>query len=223
MMRHVDDTIHKVRERLIEMWTLVEGQVERAGNAFLHNKKDIAHEVRNLEKLVDSYELIIDRECETFFALLNPVAVDMRLIISILKMNNDLERIGDFANGISKAVLDGHRDFVTDDLLTRMQLKEMFNEVSEMLAICKQAFMEENSVLAGKVFAKDDIVDNINKSASEILAGYLKENPEYIYDGLQLNASIRRVERIGDRCNNIAEDIVFYIEARVLKHKGNDM
>lgn len=220
MNYQVEDTIQKIRGTLTEMWSLVQGQVERASDALLHNNKDAAHEVRNLEKMVDTYELMIDRECEHFFALLNPVAVDMRLIISILKINNDLERIGDFANGVAKTVLSGHRDQMPDSLMEELKLKEMFEGVQFMLDTCKKAFTAEVAGKTSQVFAKDDVVDHINESAFTTLAAYMKAHPEQIYDGLQMGAAIRRIERMGDRCSNIAESIVFYLEARVLKHKG---
>jgi len=223
MVRQVEDTINKIRRDLSEMWTLVEGQVDRASDALLHNNKSVAHEVRNLEKMVDTYELMIDRECEHFFALLNPVAVDMRLMISILKINNDLERIGDFANGLSKTVLNNHLDNLPQTLLEELQLKKMFKEVWSMLNTCKQAFTNEESGKTCEVFAKDDIVDAINRDAMAILTNYMQEHPDHIHDCLQLSAAIRRIERIGDRCNNIAEDIVFYLEARVLKHQNNEI
>lgn len=221
-MRQVEDTIQRIRGILSEMWTLVQGQVERASDALLNNNKSAAHEVRNLEKMVDTYELMIDRECEHFFALLSPVAVDMRLIISILKINNDLERIGDFANNISKSVLSNHRDNIPDKLLEELELKKMFEEVQAMLNTCRLAFTSETATKASQVFVQDDAVDTIDRNAMGILTEYMKEHPEHIYDCLQLSTAIRRIERIGDRCSNIAEDIVFYLEARVLKHKGNE-
>lgn len=217
-MRQVEDTIQRVRTSLFEMWALVQGQVDRAAIALLHNNKEAAHEVRNLEKMVDTYELMIDRECEHFLALLNPVAVDMRLIISILKMNNNLERIGDFANTIARTVLGNHREPIPEELIKELQLSNMFELASAMLHSCKQAFEEENAKLTAYVFAKDDAVDDINGKAIAILTEYMKLHPEHIHDCLELSGAIKRVERIGDRCNNIAEEIVFYLEARVLKH-----
>ncbi len=221
MVRQVENTIQKIRATLCEMWNLVESQVERTSEVLLNNNKNVAHEVRNLEKRVDTYELMVDRECEDFFALLTPVAVDMRLMISILKINNDLERIGDFANDIAKMVLAGHRDQIPTELLEELQLKQMFDQVRAMLATCKTAFTTESAAKTSDVFAQDDVVDTINRNALTVLTEYMKKNPERIYDCLQLSASIRRIERIGDRCSNIAEDIVFYLEARVLKHQGN--
>lgn len=221
-MRRVEETIQHIRLILNEMWTLVEGQVVRASDALLNNNKNAAHEVRSFEKKVDTYELMIDRECEHFFALLTPVAIDMRLMIAILKINNDLERIGDFANGISKTVLNNYRDHIPDKLLEELRLREMFDQVISMIELCKSAFINEDPSKIGAVFASDHVVDAINWDSSTFLAGYMQKHPEHIYDCLQLNSAIRRIERIGDRCVNIAEDIIFYLEAKVIKHQGNE-
>lgn len=222
MRQQFENSIQKIRMNLFEMWSLVQGQVERASVALLQNNKEVAREVRNLEKMVDTYELMIDRECEHFLALLNPVAVDMRLIVSILKINNDLERIGDFADSIAKTVIENHMDAIPDALIKKLKLDTMFELVSNMFSSCKIAFDEENSKLTAYVFAKDDAVDEINEAALSILAEYMKTHTDDIYDCLYLSRTIRRIERIGDRCNNIAEEIVFYLEARVLKHTGKD-
>lgn len=219
-MRQTEDTIQHIRGSLTEMWILVEGQVVRTSDALINNNKNAAYEVRNFEKKVDTYELMIDRECELFFALLTPVAIDMRLMISILKINNDLERIGDFANGISKTILNGHRDNLPDELLKDLRLEEMLDKVIAMLNHCRIAFTDEDSSAIGAVFALDNVVDAINWDSSAILTEYMKKNPEHIFNCLQLNSTIRRIERIGDRCSNIAEDIIFYLEAKVLKHQG---
>lgn len=218
-MRQVEDTIQKIRASLFEMWSLVQGQMDRASLALLHNNKEAAHEVRNLEKMVDTYELMIDRECEHFLALLNPVAVDMRLVVSILKINNNLERIGDFANNIAKTVLDNRRDAIPDELIKELQLERMFEVASAMLGSCMQAFEEENAKLTAYVFAKDDVVDEINRAANDVLAEYMKSHPEHIRSCIELSGAVKRIERIGDRCSNIAEEIVFFLEARVLKHR----
>lgn len=219
-MKQIDDTIQHIRGNLNEMWTLVEAQVTRASAALLKNDKHAAHEVRNFEKKVDTYELMIDRECEHFFALLTPVAIDMRLMISIMKINNDLERIGDFANGISKTVLSGHRDNLPVSLLEELRMEDMFREALTMLTRCRMAFTNESAEGIGAIFNSDDVIDNINHKSNAILTAYMQENPGHIADCLQLSSAIRRIERIGDRCSNIAEDIVFYLEAKVLKHGG---
>ncbi len=220
-MRQTEESIVRIKQSLAEMWILVQGQVEKAAEALLNDNKEAAHEVKSREKLVDSYELQIDRECENFFALLTPVAVDLRLVISILKINNNLERIGDFADDIATFVIRGRRSAIPDELIGKIRLREMFDEALLMLNLCKQALANEDSVTAGKVFVKDDLVDTINNRSTDLIARYVQEHPESAADCIQLSANVRRVERIGDRCSNIAEEIVFYLEAKVLKHISN--
>ena len=203
-MRHTEESIKRVKKSLAEMWLLVQGQVEKVSAALLERNRELALEVRSREKMVDAYELTVDRECENFFALLTPVAVDLRMMLSIVKINNNLERIGVFADGIAVFVVENLNDKITPELIERLELKRMFQETLCMLSLCKAALANEDSAMAGKVFAKDNLVDRINADA--------------ITDCLHLHSAIRRIERIGDRCSNIAEDIVFYLEARVLKH-----
>ena len=89
-MKHTEDSIRNIKKSLAEMWSLVQSQVEKSSAALLDGNKELAHEITSREKLVDSYELTVDRECENFFALLTPVAVDLRMILSIIKINNNL-------------------------------------------------------------------------------------------------------------------------------------
>lgn len=181
-MRHTEESIKTVKKSLAEMWLLVQGQVEKAETALLTGNKELALEIRSREKMVDAYELTIDRECENFFALLTPVAVDLRMMLSIVKINNNLERIGDFADGIAIFVADQQSERITPELLERLNLKTMFDEAICMLKLCKTALANEDSVLAGKVFAKDNLVDKINADAVEVLSGHMREHPDAIRD-----------------------------------------
>ncbi|MCC8089685.1 MAG: phosphate signaling complex protein PhoU [Rikenellaceae bacterium] len=217
-MKHAEESIKNIKKALAEMWVLVEGQIDKAGQALLENNKDYANDVIIREKLVICYELIIYRECVNFFALLTPVAVDLRLILSVVKINNNLERIGDFAEGISRFVAEDKLNKITPQMKEELRLEQMLSEVSDMLSLCKHALANEDTTVASKVFAKDNKVDEIYWESLELLSKYIKENTDVLPDALNLNAAIRRIERIGDRCSNIAEDIVFYVEAKVLKH-----
>ena len=158
-MRHTEESIKRVKKSLAEMWLLVQGQVEKVSAALLERNRELALEVRSREKMVDAYELTVDRECENFFALLTPVAVDLRMMLSIVKINNNLERIGDFADGIAVFVVENLNDKITPELIERLELKRMFQETLCMLSLCKAALANEDSAMAGKVFAKDNLVD----------------------------------------------------------------
>ena len=154
-MKHTEDSIRNIKKSLAEMWSLVQSQVEKSSAALLDGNKELAHEITSREKLVDSYELTVDRECENFFASLTPVAVDLRMILSIIKINNNLERIGDFADGIAHFVIHNQTEKINTELLGQLQIREMFDEAICMLKLCKSALANEDSHMAGKVFAED--------------------------------------------------------------------
>lgn len=217
-MRHTEESIKRVKKSLAEMWLLVQGQVEKVSAALLERNRELALEVRSREKMVDAYELTVDRECENFFALLTPVAVDLRMMLSIVKINNNLERIGDFADGIAVFVVENLNDKITPELIERLELKRMFQETLCMLSLCKAALANEDSAMAGKALRQRQSGRPDQRRRDRRAGEHMSAHPDAIADCLHLHSAIRRIERIGDRCSNIAEDIVFYLEARVLKH-----
>lgn len=201
------------------MWNLVEGQVHKAFEAMLTANKDLAREVIARERVVNAQELVVDHHCEDFIALFSPVAVDLRFVISLLKINNNLERIGDFAESIALFVLYQQKNVLSEEFVSKLRLKEMMNTATEMLAKAREALINEDSSLAGKVLAMDDVIDTINRDAVPVIADkIISDNPDAV-ELLHLYAVIRRMERIGDRTSNIAEDIVFFIDAKELRHQ----
>lgn len=214
-----------LREEVNEMWKLVISQLEKAKQAFLHNDLDLAREVISREKRVDALELKIDSDCENYIALYSPVAIDLRLVLSIIKIINTLERIGDFAEGIARHVTDDDCNGTEEQLIEELQLERMFDTLLGMLSDGFVAMESENTKISGKIIGKDEEVDEIYHSSMAILTNYMQNNPEYINCGLKLLLLIRKLERIGDHCSNIVEEIVFYVDAKVLKHsdyKKND-
>ena len=203
------------------MWDLFESQIKKAFIAFETNNKELAREIITREKTVNMQELVVDHHCENFIALFSPVAIDLRFVISLLKINNNLERIGDYAEGIATYVLN-HQEYPFDKTLCAdLQLKVMMDTTSQMIETARTALVKEDSIVACRVLGMDQKVDEINKDSVAVLSKYIGENPLQAADLLHLYAVIRRVERIGDRIKNIAEDIVFYIDAKELRHKSN--
>jgi phosphate transport system protein len=130
----------------------------------------------------------------------------------------NLERTGDIAEGIAKFVVDIPENF-DQHLLEITRVTEMYLQANEMMSEVLNAFEEEDTVLARKVFKKDDLLDEINKNAAAIVAAYIKENPAKTESALYILSTIRKLERVGDQAKNIAEEIIFYSEAKILKHK----
>jgi phosphate transport system protein len=220
-MTHLDSELQQLKDSLIEMWTLVRSQLLKAHEALIKNDKDLAREIVSVEKRVNAFELGIDQDCENIFALFNPVAVDLRLVLAIIKINNNLERQGDSAKGIAKFVIDFEGAF-DKHLLAITRLEEMFSENSTMLAELAEAFEKEDGIIARKTFKRDELLDDINDRTTAVVAEYIRQNLDNTEQALQILSIIRKLERTGDHSKNIAEEIIFYIEAKILKHKGKD-
>lgn len=216
-MTRLEEDLKKLRERLSEMAMLVKSQLKKSICSLLEEDEDLANEVIVNEKRVNAMELNIDRDCEHIFALLNPVAHDMRFVFSTLKINADLERIADYGEDIAGIVLIGKKSF-DKDLIKTIRLIEMSDITQEMMEDVTKAYFEDNTKIARSVFAKDLKLDEINKNASTIAENYIKNNLDKIQQALMLISIIRKLERVGDHITNIAEEVIFYKEAKVLRH-----
>jgi len=219
-MNHLETELSKLKMELFEMWDLVLSQVKSAREAILNFDKGASAEILFKEKMVDVYELRLDRDCEYIIALYNPVATDLRLTLAVLKINTNLERIADFAKGIAKFVAKSTDDTINPELLSTTSLGDLLQNVYTMLSDAKKAFELENSRKAVSIFAKDDFLDDMHKRSTAIIAAYMHSHPEEFVQSLNVHSIIRKIERMGDHTSNIAEEIVFYLEAKVLKHSG---
>jgi phosphate transport system protein len=221
MVQFVDSELEKLKDETLEMWALVYNQLQRAGEAVLTLDKEMAREVILRERRVNAFELKIDSDAEDMISLYNPVAVHLRFTLAILKINTNLERIGDFAEGIARFVLDFKEPALDADLIKNLGLSEMLIQVENMMQTAREALNQESSELANDVFSLDFLVDEINRKAPSILAEYIQKDPiNNAMDALHLIGIFRKLERVGDHCTNIAEEIIFYLEAKVLKHQG---
>jgi phosphate transport system protein len=218
-MAQLETELQLLKTEAVNMWSLVNSQLSKARQAFVTFDKDLAREVVLKEKRVNGSELKIDRDCENIFALFCPVAIDLRFLLAVLKINSNLERIGDIAEGIAKYIIDTESPF-SEELLKVSRILPMYEESVNMLSDTQDAFEKEDTILARSVFKKDDFLDNVNRSSHKVLEEYIKNHPEETSQALWILSTIRKLERVGDQSKNIAEEIIFYLEAKVLKHKG---
>lgn len=218
-MSHLDIELGLLKADTIEMFTLVKSQIAKGKEALLNLDKDLAREIIANEKRVNAYELKIDRDCENIFALFNPLAIDLRFVLAILKINSNLERMGDLAESIAKAVIDVESAF-DKELLKLSELVTMFDTGYEMLSDALDAFDKDDTKLARGLFKKDETLDAINVKASTIIANFIRSNPDLIFQCFHVLSIIRKLERVGDQTKNVGEEIIFFIEAKVLKHKN---
>ncbi len=214
----IEIQVQAIRNNVIEMMALAKKQVERSQEAILTFNQEITEEIIATEKKINSLDLKIDSDCEQTLALYNPVADDLRLIISVLNINTFLERIGDNAESIAKFVNDFEQQF-SPDLFEKLRLKEMFEHCIFMLDVVSDSFEEEDTHLAAKVFKRDKLVDEINDAATRVIADAIRADLENTENYLRLISIVRKIERVGDLVKNIAEETIFYVDAKVLKHK----
>jgi len=217
-LKHTERELVALREEVNDMWKLVLSQLEKAKQAFLHKDMETAREVVSREKRVDAFELKIDSDGENYIALYAPVAIDLRLVLSMIKISSTLERIGDFAEGIARHVIEDECLQIDARLVEELQIESMFDMVISMLADSFVALDSENTKLSGKIMAKDERVDNYYHKAIYTLADHVKGDPTSAECCMKTLLMVRKLERIGDHCGNIVEEIVFYIDAKVLKH-----
>lgn len=219
-MKHIEQEMLELKQEIHSMWQLVLSQVDKAQEALFAGDKELAREVIRREKKVDIYDVKIERDCENFIALYSPVAIDLRMVLSLMRIAHTLERIADFAAGIASSVIDDDFSSLDPSLMEEVQAEPMWKTIRGMLFDTYSAWENENSKLYKKIVDKDEEVNLIYRKAPRVLADYITLHPETAYGMLKLFLIIRKLERMGDHCSNIAEEIVFYIDARVLKHSS---
>ncbi len=216
MERQFELQLEKLRKRILKMSSLVDEQVDYALKAIEENNLDFATLVISREDKVDKYDLKIEKICQRIIALSQPVAMDLRLIISAITIDTNLERIGDIAVNISEAFLLMKEK---PDFITRSKFSEMTAIVKEMIRNAIDSFINGDPKLAQKVIETDKILDGYNRENHQILINIMKENTKNIEPAVALLVICRQLERLGDHATNIAEDVFFIVEAQMIKHK----
>jgi phosphate transport system protein len=202
----------------LDMLALCISQIEKAKESFVNHDSDLAEEVLNTENRVNALDLKIEKDCEKFIALFNPVAIDLRFIMAIRKINSDLERIADHAYGISKYVVDVDRK-IPEHLLKALDFEKMFETIISMFENITVAYETKDVKSARKVFKKDKILDSINSNAFNTIGAEIKKDNAIITEALILFSVVKKLERVGDLIKNVAEEIIFYIDAEIIKHQ----
>ncbi|MTI89061.1 MAG: phosphate signaling complex protein PhoU [Balneolaceae bacterium] len=222
-MSHLDTELQLLNDDILELMHLVKTQLEKGQEALLNFDEELAEEITVNESRVNALELKLDRDCENILALFNPVAIDLRFVLASVKITSDLERLGDHADSIARYILE-FGDSIDQGLFEEMEIDVMFKTAIEMLNHVFNAFIREDTKLARKVFSMDKKLNKINRQVSIKTTELIQGNPEETRIFLYLFSIIRKLERVGDLTKNVAEEIVFFIEAKVLKHmKGRSI
>lgn len=220
MVKFIENELQNIRKESIQMWSLVYDQFQAVCEALPTGDKDKAWDVLIREKRVNASELKLDCDVEDFLVLYNPVAIDLRFVLAMYKINSDLERIGDFAENIARFIIKCE-ETIDGELLKKLRFVEMVGQVLDMLDTSREAMVKDDLKLANSIFAMDNVVDEINANVTPVLEEYIKEHPDKTALALDLKSVFLRIERAGDHVTNLAEEIVFYIDAEVLKHSNS--
>lgn len=215
MERHFHEQFKLLRERLFQMGLLVEGAIEKAVEAILKRSPELTEEVFSDEKTINQLEIEIDEKGHALFALAQPMASDLRLLTMILKINTDLERMGDHAVNIAQK---GQALMEASALKTSFPLEAMTDEVQKMVRNAMDSFMNENVDLARKVLAGDDAVDDYNDTLYRDMTESMQKDPSKVKQALSLVMIGHNLERIADLANNIAEDTIYLKQGKEVRH-----
>lgn len=219
MLSQIEIELTSLRNNLTELGNLVLLQLDKSGNALNTADVDLANEIMRYEKRINGLEVNVEKACENILALYNPVAHDLRFVLSTLKINLNLERIGDYARSIAKIVKVKAGPFKAP-LIEMLEINKMYETCHLMLLNALESIEtdEEYSTLRS-TFLQDEVLNKIQDDAIQNLAGYLQSNMSDAEECLNLYIVVRKLERVGDHIKNIAEEIIFYKEARMLRHK----
>ncbi|MDD3720996.1 MAG: phosphate signaling complex protein PhoU [Lutibacter sp.] len=201
-----------------EMLSLCHKQVQLAYEAFILFDTDLAEEIVLKENRVNALDLRIEKDTDRFIALYNPVATDLRFALALLKINYNLERIGDQSYDIANHTIDLNQKLIPE-IIEKLQFNLMYETLESMFKDVTSAYTDGNLKAARKVFKKDKVINEINANAFNIVAEDAVKNPEIIRQYLMALVVMKKFEKVGDLLKNISESIIFYIDAEILKHK----
>jgi phosphate transport system protein len=215
MHKHLQREMEFLKNKLITMGGETEDRVYKATLSIINRDAKMANDVIKADQDIDQMEVEIEEHCLKILALYQPVAKDLRLIIAILKINNDLERIGDLAVNIAErgVYLANHKEF---DLF--FDIRKMALKVEKMLTSSIDSLVNLDVPLAYKIRAEDNEVDTLNLDMYDRAKEIIIQNPEHINFILHTISAGRHLERIADHATNIAEDVIYLEEAEIVRH-----
>lgn len=213
---HLEKAVKKLTGELIYLSAQVEESVKLSIKSLIERDKNLAEDVIRNDEIIDQKEIDIEEECLKIFALHQPVAIDLRRLVTIMKVNNDLERIGDLAQNISKNVL---RILSSSVIVEGFDIDNICNSVQSMVKMSIDAISSVNIDKAREILKTDDKVDEQNSKLYREMIEKMKNTPENLEILIQYIHIIRHLERIADHTTNIAEDIIYMISGEIVRHQ----
>jgi phosphate transport system protein len=217
MRTHLQRDLERLTQKLLAVGAMVEEAFRNAMEALTERRSDLAESVIRGDELIDDREVDVEEDCLKVLALHAPVAADLRRVVAFLKLNNDLERVGDLAKNIAERAASLA---ASDPIDIPSEIPEMAETVHGMLRDCLDAVVNADTELAHKVVVDDEIVDDLHGGFYRLIESRIAASPERARENLQLLSVSRYLERIADQATNVAEDVVFMVEGEVIRHQG---
>lgn len=217
--RHFHEELAQVKSRLLTMSGEAEAALDLAVEALLERATDKARAVITGDRKIDALEVEIEEQVVSLLALQQPMARDLRMLTSALKIANDLERVGDHAVNIAQSA---ERLALSRPIAPEPEIIEMARLARDMLSDALEAFIRSDAAAGREICRRDDKVDMLHRSVFRILLTFMMEDPHMISAGMELFLVSRNLERVADLATNIAEDVVFLVEGKSIKHHAED-
>jgi phosphate transport system protein len=217
MTKHFERQIERLNERLLVLGGMVEKSVDDAILAIESRDVDLARKVIDGDEAIDEMEVEVEEECLHTLALYGPVASDVRYVVAVLTINKDLERIGDLAANLAEEAI-----YLADEPPVQHSPFDLMGEgrrVRQMLKDCLDALVNRDADLARRVLKSDDEVDQIHRSMYNKVKEAIRQNPLESGRFIELLNASRQLERIADHAVNIAEDVIYVVEGRIVRHR----
>jgi len=214
--RHFSEELQLLKKRLLEMGELAASRIDRAMTGLVSRDPLILGDVIQGDESINQYQVEIDDRCFKLLALRQPMATDLRLIMATTRITADLERVGDLAVNIAEAAA---RYIQYAPLKPLVDLPTMSELAQQMLRDALSSFVSGEVALASDVLKRDDGLDDLKRQVFQDLLTFMLNNPELVAPALDLVLISRHLERVGDHATNIAEDIIFLVEGRDVRHQ----
>ncbi|HAU49957.1 MAG: phosphate signaling complex protein PhoU [Pirellulales bacterium] len=216
MARHIEHQIQQLKQLILRFGTIVEESINRSNIALFKKDVALARRVMDNDSEIDRMEVEVEEECLKILALYQPVAADLRFVVAVLKINNDLERIGDLARNIAKRVAQLEN---TGPYELPREIPLMAKQAEEMVKKSLDAVVNGDPDLARLIREEDDVVDAGRQTVRKNMMEQIKQNPESVESLLRINSVSKHLERIADMATNIAEDVIYMVEGEIVRHR----
>ena len=215
MHRHFDDELKDLKAKLLRMGGMVEEQIQGALRALVERDSHLAREIIENDHQVNTLDVEVDEDCLRLLALQQPTARDLRLITTAMKTSTELERMSDLAENVCERAIELNEE---PQLKPYIDIPRMANWALQMVREALDAFVMSDAVLARKVTADDDFIDDLTQQLFRELLSFMIENPQTITRAIRITFIAKYLERIADHATNVAELVVYMVEGKIIRH-----